>query len=700
MISIRYQGNPIDVGNIKLTFRLRSPLWNDVPSHTFSFEIDNNDHNRLLLGHLHRPSNALATGKKFQVEVDVHGWKLGATLKLQGATETRLKFFMAIDNGQLNVDWGDEYLDEISFPEVSHYGGVSQLMVYNQDKTSDEVQCQFPVIRVPEYFGSEDPDDALLFSKWINYYDPEMGGYQAPYVEPSAGRVYQYSVAVPQFYLRWVIQQTALLNGVRLDTNFLDTQLKELLIFNNRNVNTKKRQYYFRATKTNARLFTHEQVIVFDNDSTFPNVDDVNSYNNLTGAIAIKEFGIHEITVNINVSSTNGQFRILKIHKTKYFLNLGENYVKHSEFFASDKIGTFIACYVYAYDLVGDTEMFRDITIASGAYIVGRNASFSELATLYTDGTIAPGEHLPHVKVKELFGWLKDGFGACPVFDASARELRFVFLNDVLLHPATRDLGSLSQETEYQPQEAEALSYSFDISSDDAPVVASITRFDYLGEFDSYTLLPMPDNNNKAAYVTTEGKFYVYTWNNTSSRYEWQLFSDYMNNYTPSNADIEIKPQWHPPANHYEGDIFGQTPWVGCKGSSPYFKVGVNKPPLLLMFYYGMQPALVTDADSPLYFPYANGLRLNSAGQAVGSIDLRWEGANGLRETFWLPVEEFYQNRWSLEGSRQIDAAFLKNLRWEDSYRHRGREYLIDAVEFTATQLGFTDAKITAWRKP
>ena len=304
------------------------------------------------------------------------------------------------------------------------------------------------------------------------------------------------------------------------------------------------------------------------------------------------------------------------------------------------------------------------------------------------------------MKVKELFGWLKDGFAACPVFDASARELRFVFLKDVLTRPASRELGDLGDDTEYSPEQLQGLSYHFDISSDDAPVVASIAGFDYMGEFTHYGLLPMPDNNNKAAYVTTEGKFYVYTWNNTSSRYEWQLFSDYLSDYTPSTAELEIAPKWHPPANFYEGDIYGHTPMVGCKGSSPYFKVGVNRPPLLLMFYHGMQPALVTDGGNTLYFPLANGLSLDAYATPINNLELRWEGTNGLRQTYWLPVEQFYAERGKLEGRKEIDALWLKQLAWDEAYLHRGRQYLIDSVEFTATQLGFTNAQITAWRKP
>lgn len=700
MISIKYQGLPLDLGKISLTFRLRSPLWNEVPSHTFSFDIDNNDHNRAILGHLHRPSNAINTGKAFAVQADVHGWKLGATMRLQSATEKVLRFFMAIDNGQLNVDWGDDYIDEMQFPEVTRSGGVSQLMVYNLDKTSDEVACQFPPIRIPEYFGSEDPDDALLFMKWVNYYDPEMGGYLAPFVEPSAGKVYQYTVAVPQFYLRWVIAQIASKNGVKLNSNFMGSELNELLVFNNRNVNTKKRTAYFRASKTSAQTFASQQTLVFNNESTFPNEDPDGCYNTSNGLITVKNYGIHEFVVSVNVTAGAGEYKYMIINDQAYNIYYGENLIKYTTFFGVGAIGSTLKCEIYSYDIDGDTEIPRDITIAAGAYVVGRNASFSELATLYTDGSITPSEHLPHVKVKELFGWLKDGFAACPVFDASARELRFVFLKDVLTRPASRELGDLGDDTEYSPEQLQGLSYHFDISSDDAPVVASIAGFDYMGEFTHYGLLPMPDNNNKAAYVTTEGKFYVYTWNDTSSRYEWQLFSDYLSDYTPSTAELDIAPKWHPPANFYEGDIFGHTPMVGCKGSSPYFKVGVNRPPLLLMFYHGMQPALVTDGGTTLYFPLANGLSLDAYATPINNLELRWEGTNGLRQTFWLPVEQFYAERGKLEGRKEIDALWLKQLVWDEAYLHRGRQYLLDSVEFTATQLGFTNAQITAWRKP
>ena len=241
------------------------------------------------------------------------------------------------------------------------------------------------------------------------------------------------------------------------------------------------------------------------------------------------------------------------------------------------------------------------------------------------------------------------------------------------------------------------MNYEFDISSDDAPVVDQVSGLEFLGNFATTYELPMPENSSYYAYVYTIGKFYVYEWNDTSARYEWQPKTDYIKPLTTGLGEMEVKPAWHPPVNFYEGDIFGTTPWIGCSGSSPYFRVGINSTPFLLMMYHGLQPGMLRVDDIVQPFPYASGLRFNAIGEEIITLELSWEG---IREKFLKTVEDFYQKRWMLEGKREVDAAWLRQLSWEESYLHKGREYLLDTVEFTATHLGFTSAKITAWRKP
>lgn len=701
MITIKRAGQPLDLGNLQLTFRLRSPLWNDVPSHTFSFDIDNNDNNRLILGLLHRPTNTQATGQTCAVECDVHGWKLGATLKVQSATEKVLRCFLAIDNGQLNMDWGDEYLDQMPFPTIWRTGGVTQVMYYNIDKSSDEVACQFPPTRIPEYFGSEASDDALYYTGWINSFDPEIGLYDYPSVNGTTGKSIVPTVSVPMFYLRWVLQQTMMLKGINLNISTLkESELINLLIFNNYCAEIKRRRFYFRASKdSNQTIYqTGGALCTFNDTYNSPNIVEENCFDSWN--YTIKEWGIHTFYVYLNVLAKDGQFAEAIIDGRTYDLKVGDNIITVERYYTYSDVNKTVSVWIKCYNQTGSPPVitYKWINIGANSYFTGRNTSLSTLPKLYTDVAITPANHMPKVKIKELFAWLKDGFACQHIYNAAARELRFVFLRDVITSPAKHDLGDLDSETEYSPEEIAAITFAFDISSDDAPLMGELTGFNFLGEFNSFAQLPLPEIGNQIAYVPTSGKYYVYTWNDTSSRYEWQTIADYMIDATNAAAQMEVKPAWHPPAHFFEGDIFGHTPHVGCKGSSPYFKVGVNKPPLLLMFYHGMQRS-VHDALDPWYFPLASGLMHDTFGLQIGTLEMRWDGDNGLRETYWRAVEEFYAQRWGLEARRQIDAAFLKQLAWDEGYLHKGREYLLDTVEFTVTQLGFTTAKITAWRK-
>jgi hypothetical protein len=705
MITIKKDGEPFDLGDIRMTFRLRSPLWNDIPSHTFSFDLDATDRNLRLTGYLHRPSAHLKQSTDMAVLCNIHGWILGATMRVENAAEKTIRCHLAIDNGQMNIDWGNQYLDEMDFPTIIRNGGVSQIMNYNKDKTSNEVACQFPPVKIPEYFGKEEADDALGYTGWINSFDPEIGQYDFPTVNQSSGKVLVPTVSVPMFYLRWILHQIMELNGLKLDPRFMSSgPLKEMLVFNNRCCEEKRRRDYFRATKTTPQTYPDRRILIFNNETTPPNTDDNNSYNPATGQVTIRNAGIHELTVGITVEAAEGYgFLYLIIDGYSHILSQGFNLVKHTHYYSSARIGYTYYCEVYCYyneidpnPPYGYIEHPLPVTVNAGSYVAGRNASLSDLPGLYFDGAITPALHMPHVKIKELLTWLRDGFAMAGIFSASAREFRFVLLADILKRPASGELGNIETDAEYSPDQLNGIAYAFDVSGDDAPVTEEITGLEFLGNFATTYELPMPENSSYYAYVYTVGKFYVYAWNETSSRYEWQPMTDYLKPLTTGQGELEMKPAWHPPAHFFEGDIYGTTPWIGCKGSSPFFKVGINKTPLVMMLFHGLQPAMLSVDDQVQLFPCASGLGYNSQGGVVSALELSW---TGLREAFFSDLEAFYANRWMLEGRRQIDAAFLKQLTWDESYLHKGREYLLDSVEFTATQLGFTAAKITAWRK-
>lgn len=701
MIRIKKDGEPFDLGDIQMTFRLRSPLWNDIPSHTFSFEMDATDRNMRLSGYLHRPTTYRNQTTDVNVQCDIHGWMLGATLRVQLVTGKKIKCHLAIDNGQLNVDWGNSFLDEMNFPTITRSGGVASIMAFNKDKTSDEVACQFPPIRVPEYFGSN-ADDALNNSAFINHYDPETGEYDYPTVMSLTGKISVPTVSVPQFYLNWILDQTLLLNGLKVDHRFkLPAILKELLVFSNRCCEEKRRRYYFRAGKGFSQsIYGGETTCSFTDLTTPPNVMEENCYDSGYSRYYIRKYGIHTFYANIVVTSKEGQYAEASIDGQVFTLIVGENPIRHERYYSSSDVGKWLDIKIKCWDQTGSppTITYKPITIAGSSYFTGRNSSLSTLPKLYSDSYINSKLHLPHIKIKELLAWLKDGFAIATVFNAASQEIRFVVLNDVLKKPASKALGNLDTEVEYSPDLVEGANYEFTINGDDAPAVTDFTGLQNLGSFTTESLLPLPPNSGYYAYVITTGKYYIYTWNDTTSRYEWKPGCDYMKPYSYEPCELEVKPAWHPPA-HFTDDWYGTTPWVGCKGSSVHFAVGINAAPFILFNYHGMTRSIHDETEIWLY-PSASGLRYDCFGAEIWDMELSWEGEKGLRNLFWLAVEEFYKSRWALKGRRQIDAVWLRQLSWEESYLHKGKEYLLDSVEFTATQLGFTPATITAWRKP
>jgi hypothetical protein len=347
---------------------------------------------------------------------------------------------------------------------------------------------------------------------------------------------------------------------------------------------------------------------------------------------------------------------------------------------------------------VAQVIMYKPIGINAGSYFSGRNASHSDLALPYYNITIDPANHLPEIKIKDLFSWLSIGFGAIPVFNSNSRTLIFKFWKDILLKPAIFTIDNIEPGYEFSPEATDGFSFEFDTSNDDAPIVADISDYQYIGDYNFETELPFPDTNNQLAYVKSAAGYFIYLWDDATQKFAWTVFSDYLYLLKTGNFENEIKVPWHPPSTTKYNTIsdLGYIPNIGCKGSSQYFGVGLNKSPLLLMHYYGIQHTIRNWS----HMPFASGTVYNNLGEKIGTLHLGFDTADGLYEKFWKPVEAFYRNRWKLTAKKQTDAAFLRQIDWAEKYLTLGRELLLDTVEFTATAQGFGPATIEAYRCP
>lgn len=681
------------MGEISITFRLRSPIFNDVPSHSLDFDLPGTPHNHALTGYLHRPGSQ-GTSTNIPVILDVHGWQFGATLKVMQATAKSISVYMAIDNGQMNIDWGDTKLTEFPFEKIPFYSGQGFLNEYNKDKDSAGAVCAFPQLYCPKFYDEKEPE----FTGFINSYNLDEQEYTINVPDTVTGIPRHNTATVPMFYLLHIVKWICEKHNIIFNRNFFTrNEFKRLILFNNHSIETKRRKNYFRASSTlQQQFFSTVGKLAFTDTTTVPNDNTEGVYNATLSEYNVTHQGLHEFVIALDVNYASGQFSELVIHDQAFSLNTGSNFVRYSKVFYPYDIGTKISVTVSSFDIVNGHRQYRTIFVTAGAYFSGRNVSLSNLGQLYLDYLIDPALHMPDIKIKELFESLFAGFGIIPIFKSSTRTLTFYLLKEIIQKPASRDL-TLIENPQSAPEGSDGFSFGFDTSGDDIPKILDITGYQYIGDYPSANDLPFPMTNNLLAYIKGSGSFYIYTYDDTISNYRWQPFADYLASMKTGKAETEITVKWHPPAMT-DQDQAAFYPAVGCKGSSDYFEMGRNRPPFVLLHYYGMQPAYTSTQNPTYIFPFAGGIVYDNLGNQIGNLHLGFDTPAGLYETFWKPVEEFYRMRWRLKGNREIDANFLRDIDWATKYLYASREYLLDNIEFTATQSGFTKAKVEAWR--
>lgn len=705
MISLKTNGQAFDLGNISITFRLRSPLFNEVPSHTFSFELPGTPNNLRLTGHLHRVTNNKAILADIPITANIHGWIFAATLRVQSANKKAIKCFMAIDNAQLNVDWGDKMLQEAGFGLIPFVDNNNQILPTTNLLNTADAQCQFPPCYVPDFFDNDEP----YFSGHINLFEAEESTWFENFPDNASGSAVNASVFVPMFYYKFILKELCNKNGIALHENLFSlSDFRDLIIFNNVPLESKQDRYSFKASRTAAQSFYGQTKLNFPNVSS-PNFILENCYNSSLSVYLIRAIGLHEFVIKFYVTSADGQYikltfkypykdtngNIVYGTDETYMAELGWNTITHTHVFNEDVINEAVWVELWCYNMNGSSPESADCTVSADGYFSGKNLAYSNLAKFYGAQVIYPANHLPQIKIKDFLSWLHT-FGAYFFFDSSNKQITVTLFKDILSNPATKTITNLSFLPEIEPSIEIGLNMSFDIADDDAPLIANIKNFEYIGSYGSLSDIPIFDVVNKLAYVTPQCAYYRYLWDDAQQKFKWERYCDYNHPHITGNGEHEIKSEWNPPAMHHASALLGFTPKVGCKGSTKSFKVGVNKAPNLLMHFYGA----VESFESGHLVPYASGTCYDNHSNKIGTLHLGFDTEDGLYAKYLKPIEDFYAQAVLLTARKQTDSQFLRQIDWAEKYLVQGREFLLDTVEFTATAQGFGTAELTAYRCP
>lgn len=213
MTDIRIEGYSVDLRpDAALTLERFSPLldFNSVQgSRVYGFTLPSTPTNRRVLGYFYQPQVGY-DNRRYTCEKYVDGQLVEVGyVKLHQVTEAGFELYFTQNLGEIFGDLQNVPLSEIDFGTMAMPTPVAVV-----DPLT--AACAWPVIENPSFYGNQAAPVG-----WSGHMNPYAGGQYAS--EP----------LVPQYFLRWVMQQYGALTGWNFRGEFWnDADLQRLLLFN------------------------------------------------------------------------------------------------------------------------------------------------------------------------------------------------------------------------------------------------------------------------------------------------------------------------------------------------------------------------------------------------------------------------------------------------------------------------------------
>ncbi len=694
MLQIKIDNQLVDISGISFTWVRKSPIfYPDQGSHSYTFSFPNTVKNNKIFGFPGRLQQYISSSRTFNITISFDGIMIiDDRLIVNRTSQDSIEGYLLTDTGNFNelikgklirdIDFGDD------FPLGDDQQEILDAALGIVAKSYPDACCQFPSLFNSVFYGPENeknPD----YPGIINLFKAMEGQYAANDIhkDPEKDNI---QTLVPMLYLAFVLDKIFSHLGFYAEGDFfLDTELSELLIYNNYALDRKEKKYYTRAERTIPQLIEDQGTVIFDDDYTSPNEDNDDVYDRITGEYTISNKGYHHIYSGIMISDT------LHVIQGRILLDGGiidmveiqsgdlseHNYVYYAE---DSDVGKKLKYYVV------DGEGSDTFRVTIGKLIITQ-VSLSNLNQLAK--TITPSNHVPEIEISTLLAAIKYFLCAALFIDPITRQAKLSLVKNILASPFSIDLSDNllpPQETETSDKKGYQMEFSWpasDAQADDN--FKDYSGYSLLGDYDTLNDLPVSSQFNKIARVRHINAIYIFTVDENNLP-GWQKLTDDFLPYIIGDGNENIAPDAATLTMMRSEDVTAILPVISQPGTSFGFATGKNEFGLHLLFYRGMQP----DENNHDY-PLASPVHFDSQGNSIGNYDLRWDRNNGLWETFWKDFTDRMESAKTVIVYKQMHAADIRALDFSKKYRIQGIEYLIKELEVTINERGIQAAKLT-----
>jgi hypothetical protein len=237
MFRIDINNESLDLGSVSVTFDLRNPIFNDIGSFSYPFNLPNTPKNRALLGFPDKINYGGSTPKSQQADIYIDGmiWKRGIIV-VRDANEKHIRvnfgvgegyFFNLIKDLKMNeVDLGGNRL-------ASNYADTYRFFKDHYHLLYPDIDFTLFPFKMPEFFSENDYYHAMHNDSFINGYINLFITQPIPGPDPTIN-FFSWALTPFPFVNYWMKQLFNQIN-ISFKTNSLydDAQLRQLVFWKN-----------------------------------------------------------------------------------------------------------------------------------------------------------------------------------------------------------------------------------------------------------------------------------------------------------------------------------------------------------------------------------------------------------------------------------------------------------------------------------
>lgn len=709
--------------NIQIPWVFRSPLLvSDYSSRTGPFELDAKSQvNQFLLNYPNRLSKLTQSNTNIEVNLEMNSFKKSVLLKLQEASNTKIKGLILFDNGRFYNLTKDKSLLDYDFGSV-FLGDTPQDIVLKMeesiDKTYPECDYNFPTISMPHLYGQNN-DSNPAFKGIANHRHHLNGYYFNEELEEAPNDSNLYTI-IPGIYLFSILDKLFKHVGYSFDAykQMNNEELNSLCLISNSTLDLIKTIYFAVLEITPcdfpSLLSPLEAVAITFEKVLSDGIHDGNSFIDLDNSkITIKEKGTHKIRFSFDYFFARNPGSYTNPPEMTCNIFIDENEIvwpiMNSFVYAvQDELDSYVMEFEYYFDesyigknitlRIHNTDDFSEnpgILSISNATVKIENLTRNSFNGFQTN--LNYNDHIPDIPISDFISLIENLTCSVFSFNDNDRSVSVHFWKDILTDITYKeDLGSIVADS---------------IKVDYSNLIRSLS-LEYLNsptiDLSDYNRLPDTNdppldeegNINDIIFCTNANAFYLFSIPERESEEDpylsptWQFLcsNNFKFDFDSNTKETEqrmikaIIPQMCYAGTFAEYTDNALMPLMLNSYSPAFPEQGGKANDINLVFFRGSQ----FDKQNRRY-PLATPLNLTRNGIKIGELSLNPED---VIVSFYQAYLKWVLRRYPIELKSHLTLSFLKNIAYARKHRLNGINFLIESLEVGMSTHTLSEASI------